>query len=127
MRIQFGAYIKNRFGEDFHEVDPRTGQLKRISLGDVCCAVLDAQMSNDSDAKDKVRRWELIKAITKAEKELRPLEVLDSDLETIKDRLLKSSFSASVCGCAMQLLTAALELPEDEGPKDASSRRPRAA
>lgn len=122
MRIQFAAPIKNRHGEDVMEQDVRHDppRLKKLSLGDICCAVLDATLTDDKDPKDKVRRWDLIQAITKADHSLTPLEVLESDISMIKDRLFKSNLSASICGCAVKLLSPALEMDEEH-----EERKPR--
>jgi hypothetical protein len=117
MKIQFAAFLKNRLGEDVQERDlTNPEKMKKISLADLCCALLDMQMPDDaSDPKGKVRRWELIQAITKAERDLAPLDLLDSDIEMLKDRFLKSAFSASVAGCAIKMLeTPALELDDEK-------------
>lgn len=113
MKIQFGNYLKNRLGDDLEEMD-QSGKMKKISLGDICCAVLDQQIGGDDrDPKDKLRRWDLIRAITQADHSLVPLEMLESDFEMLKERILKSGFSASVCGSAVSLLVPAIELHDE--------------
>lgn len=112
MKIQFAIPLRDRFGKNIEQPILVPGQepaLKSVTLGDLCCMVLDVQQQSD-DAKLKVRRWELIQAITEAEKTFAPLEVLESDVEMMKDRILKSNFNASVCGSAVALLK---PVPED--------------
>jgi len=111
MRIQFGATIKNRLGEDLLEFDQRNPEKPRkVTLGDVCCMVLDQQMQEDKNPKDKMRRGDLIEQISEADESLVPLNLLESDREMIKDRILRSNLSASVSRYAVRLLdTEAME------------------
>lgn len=105
MKIQFAVALKDRFGEPLREPDPRNlPQFRNVTLGDVCCAVLDMNLQGE-EPKEKVRRWELIREITKAEQSLQPLDMLESDVEMIRQRMFRSSFSATVCGGAVELLS----------------------
>lgn len=110
MKIQFAEKIKTRFGDDLREPDMRNpGAFKTITLADICCAALDANLF-EGDGKNKIRRWEMIQAITAAEREASLLELSESDVLMIKERLLQSAFSASITGCAIKLL----EPPHDK-------------
>jgi hypothetical protein len=115
VKIQFAVVLKNRLGEEIIEPAPGGGQ-KTVSLGDICSHVLDMSLQDDIPTlTDKMRRWELIRKITEADKSLKPLELLDADIEMIKTRLGKHpTLSVSVMGYAIGLLSqSALEMGED--------------
>jgi hypothetical protein len=82
MKIQFAANLKDRHGPELTEPDVAksvVGQpmaTKTISLGDICCAVLDQVFQDEATEglKPKLRRAELIDKITATE-ESRPILV----------------------------------------------------
>lgn len=112
MKIQFAVVLKDRHGVDFTEPDPiksTIGQppvMKAISLGDICCAVLDVafQDENTEGLKPKLRRAELLEKISAADKSLTPLELLDADIEMLKERIGKRNFPPSMTLAAVRLL-----------------------
>lgn len=105
MRIQFAVPIQDRHGRVIEEPDFRNPpHTKKVTLADLCCAVLDLQQPGDSNAKEKARRWGLVREITRAEAALEPLEVLDEDVEMLKGRIWASTYHASICGYAVEML-----------------------
>jgi hypothetical protein len=90
VKIDFSVVLKDWHGNNIEELD-RAGKPRPVTLGDMCCDVLDVHMQQDQGARKQIlRRFDLIRAITNAKE---PLEVLDSDAQMIKDRLLSSARS----------------------------------
>ena len=123
MRVQFAQPLRGRRGNDIKE-PAAGGGLRSITLGDICYFVLDTQFEDDKESSQKLRRFELMVAITQAEDSLTPMTMLDSDLAMIKDRLLRSNLSASIVGCAHAMLsTPALEMEDDHASEARKGRR----
>ncbi len=118
MKIQFATRVKDRFGNDIQEPDMQKpteiGQppsMKSITLGDICCSVLDAVFQDEANEglKPKLRRAELIAKITASEKSISPMEILDADREMIKERIGKRNYSVTMTASAVRLLDEAVE------------------
>lgn len=112
MKLQFAVTLKDRHGEDFTETDPKDKTKDRaITLGEVCCSVLDFAFQDEAQEglKPKLRRAEIIDKITVAEKAATPLELLDADVDMLKDRIGKRNFPASLTAAAARLLDAPKE------------------
>ena len=101
MKIQFAAVLKDRRGNDILDED-KTG----LTLATVCAVVLDTIYQDEANEgyKPKLRRSELIERITQAEKTLMPLDLLDSDIEMLKERIGKRNLSPQVTAQAIRLL-----------------------
>lgn len=109
MRLQFATVLKDRHGEDFTETDPKDKTKERpVTLGEVCVSVLDMVFQDESSEglKPKLRRAELVDKITAAEKSATPLELLEADVDMIKERIGKRNFPPSLTAAAARLLDA---------------------
>jgi hypothetical protein len=108
MKIQFGAILKDRHGKDMAELDTTTQPPKVtfVTLGAVCCTVLDSAFQDEANegTSPKMRRFEIMKRITEAEASLEPLELLDADVEMIKQRIGKRNFTVWMTGAAIAAL-----------------------
>jgi hypothetical protein len=112
MQIQFAAVPKDRLGEDFTEPDiarkvpGQTPAMKKITLGALCCAVLDMAFPDEQHEglKPKLRRAELMDKITAAENAAAPLDLLDADVDMLKERLAKRNFPTGLTVAAVRLL-----------------------
>lgn len=132
MKNQFAAPIKDRFGQELKDVDLERsvpGQppiMKPLTLGDICCNVLDMTFQDEANEglKPKLRRGELMEKITQAERTLTPLELLDADRELLKERIGKRGFSTTLTVQAVRLLdtpvgaAAATPEPSADTPKE---------
>ena len=108
-KIPFITTIKNRFGEEVQERDPTNPkETKAVTVGTVCVNVLDTTLPSDQSEKlkDKMRRWDLIKAITASEESFTPAEILDSDVDYLCARIGTTGMSAQVIGFVVEHLQA---------------------
>lgn len=111
MKLQFAVNLTDRHGHDITETDPKEkGREKPVSLGQLCCAVLDAPFESDRNEgiKEKMRKWDLMKKITDAEKELSPLDLPIEDITFLKERICKAPYPTTLAGAAMVALETAV-------------------
>jgi hypothetical protein len=85
VKVNFSVVLKDRHGNNIEELY-RDGKPQPVTLGDICCDVLDVPQQGQQE--EIIRRGKLIMAITNAKE---PLAVLDSDAQMIKDRVLSSA------------------------------------
>lgn len=122
MKIQFAAVLKDRHGKEITEPNiaaveiGKPPQQKPITLGDLCCAALDAVYQDEMQEglKPKLRRMEIIDRITEAEKTMAPLELLDADRDMIKERIAKRGYSVQWTISAVRLLDMDVGAPVEQ-------------
>lgn len=88
------------------EISALTRPKKTVTLGDLACRALNAGVTNDSklDVKQYEVRWELIRSIIRAEKNLAPLDLNAKDVTLIQECIAKAGFPVWVGGQAIAML-----------------------
>lgn len=110
-KVNFCQVLHDRKGEPFEERDPKlstrdTPVMRPVTLGMLSVSALEAVLEGDPKEKltEKLRRWDLIRAITKSEVECGPVELLDTDIGALKERIGKMPWPVSFIGSAIDAL-----------------------
>jgi hypothetical protein len=107
VKYQFAQDLKDRHGQPFIEpIRGSVGKFRNLTFGDMTCAALDMPTSS-AGPKDKARYFELIVMITAAEKSIQPLELMETDVDAIKERVAAMvDWPTTLYGAVMGLLGA---------------------
>ena len=110
-KVNFCQVLYDRKGEPFEERDPKLSTrenpvMRPITLGTLGVNALEAVLEGDPKEKltEKLRRWDLIRAITRSEEEFGPVELLDTDVVMLRERIGKMPWPVSFIGSAIDAL-----------------------
>lgn len=103
-KINFATTLSDLDGNGIKE--PSKEGSRAITVGDVCCKVLDTVLNSDKEDtyKDKIHKWELMRAIHGSVTKAEPLEVTAEEVALLKDRLCESGFPLIVYGRCVEVL-----------------------